>query len=134
VTAVLLFLDRSVGTRRIAGALRAAELNIETIADRYGAANAYIPDEQWIAEASLDGRLLLSADKRIRYRPRERSAICQHAARCLTFAAGDLTAQQMIDLFLHHLPGVRTVAEEAGPYVYHLTRDRLVRMTLDCSE
>jgi hypothetical protein len=39
----------------------------------------------------------------------------------------------MIDLFLHHLPRVRTLAEEAGPYVYHLTRDRLVKMTLDCS-
>jgi hypothetical protein len=133
VTAVLLFLDRSVGTRRIAGALRAAELDVETIADRYGAANTHIPDEQWIAEASRDRRLLLSADKRIRYRPRERAAICEHAARCLTFAAGDLTAAQMIDLFLHHLPRVRTVAAEAGPYVYHLTRDRLMKMTLDCS-
>jgi hypothetical protein len=133
VSAVLLFLDRSVGTRRIAGALRAADLDVETIADRYGAANTQIPDEQWIEEATRDARLLVSADKRIRYRPRERSAICQHAARCLTFAAGDLTAEQMIELFLHHLPRVRAVAEDAGPYVYHLTRDRLVRMALDCT-
>jgi PIN like domain len=133
VTALLLFLDRSVGTRRIARALRAADLDVETIADRYGAANTHVPDEQWIEDASRDGRLLLSADKRIRYRPRERAAICTHAARCLTFAAGDLTAQQMIDLFLRHLPRVRTIAEEPGPYVYHLTRDRLTRMALDCS-
>jgi len=133
VTPLLIFLDRSVGTRRIASALRAADLDIETIADRYGAANIHVPDEQWIAEASADGRLLLSADKRIRYRPRERLAICEHGARCLTFAAGDLTAEQMIDLFLHHLPRVRAVAEHAGPYVYHLTRDRMVKMTLDCS-
>ncbi len=84
-----LFLDRSIGTRRIAAALRAAELDVETIADRYGPANIHVPDEQWIAEASRDGRMLISADKRIRYRPRERQAVCVHAARCVTFAAGD---------------------------------------------
>ena len=133
MTPLLIFLDRSVGTRRIASALRVADLDVETIADRYGAANLYVPDEQWIAEASAAGRLLISADKRIRYRPRERVAICEHSARCLTFAAGDLTADQMIELFLRHLPQVQAVAAAAGPYVYHLTRDRLVRMSLDCS-
>jgi hypothetical protein len=133
VSAFQLFLDRSVGTRKIATALRAEQLDVETIADRYGPANTHVPDEQWIAEASRDGRLLLSADKRIRYRPRERLAICEHAARCITFAAGDLTAEQMIDLFLRHLPHVRLIARNPGPYVYHLTSDRLVQMTLDCS-
>jgi hypothetical protein len=130
---LLIFLDRSVGTRRIASALRAADLDVETIADRYGAANVSIPDEQWIAEASGAGRLLISADKRIRYRPRERAAICEHAARCLTFAAGDLTADQMIELFLRHLPHVRAVAAAVGPSVHHLTKDRPVKMSLDCS-
>jgi hypothetical protein len=128
-----LFLDRSVGTRRIAAALRAERLDVETIADRYGPANAHIRDEQWIAEASRDHRLLVSADKRIRYRPLERLAICTHAARCFTFAAGDLTAEQMAALFLHHLERLQVIARDSGPYVYHLTRDRVVQMTLDCS-
>ncbi len=39
----------------------------------------------------------------------------------------------MIELFLRHLPQVRIVAEEPGPYVYHLTRERVIRMQLDCS-
>jgi predicted nuclease of predicted toxin-antitoxin system len=128
-----LFLDRSIGTRRIAAALRAERLDVETIADRYGPASTHVRDEQWIAEASRDDRLLISADKRIRYRPQERAAICAHNARCVTFAAGDLTSEQMIALFLHHLPNVQLIASDPGPYVYHLTRDRLVRMQLDRS-
>jgi PIN like domain len=132
VTSLRLFLDRSIGTRRIAAALRARQLDVETIADRYGPANIRVPDEQWIAEASADRRVLVGADKRIRYRPSERAAICANSARCITFAAGDLTADQMIALFLDHLDTVRRIAEEPGPYVFHLTATRLVRMSLDC--
>lgn len=128
-----LFLDRSVGTRKVAAALRAQQLDVETIVDRYGPANALTRDERWIAEASEDGRLLVSADQRIRYRPLERMAICRHNARCVTFAAGNLTADEMIALFAQHLPGIARIADDPGPFVYHLTRDRLVKMALDCS-
>ena len=113
-----LFLDRSVGTRKIAAALRAQQLDVETIVDRYGVANLLTRDEQWIAEASRDGRLLTSADQRIRYRPLERMAICVHAARCVTFAAGNLTADEMITLFLRHLPHIARIAGSPGPFVY----------------
>ncbi|GAA3449063.1 hypothetical protein [Dactylosporangium matsuzakiense] len=50
-----LFLDRSVGTRKVAAALREQQLDVETIADRYGAANTLTRDEQWIADAGQDG-------------------------------------------------------------------------------
>jgi hypothetical protein len=91
-------------------------------------------DEQWIADASRDGRLLVGADKRIRYRPLERTAICLHAARCITFAAGDLTADQMINLFLGNLASIEAIAQSKGPFVYHLTRHRLLPVKLDCLE
>jgi hypothetical protein len=127
-----LFLDRSIGTLKIAAALREQRLDVETIADRYGAANPFTRDDQWIADASRDGRLLIGADQRIRYRPLERMAICLHAARCVTFAAGNLTADQMISLFLRHLSDIESIAEHKGPFVYHLTRQRLLRVKLDC--
>ena len=129
-----LFLDRSVGTRKIAAALRERQVDVETIVDRYGAANAHIRDEQWIAEATADGRLLVSADQRIRYRPLERMAICRHSARCVTFAAGNLTADEMILLFVRHLPSIVRIADDPGPFVYHLTQARLAKMALDCSD
>jgi hypothetical protein len=43
-----------------------------------------------------------------------------------------MTADVMIALFLRHLPQVVSVAADPGPFVYHLTRERLTKMTLDC--
>lgn len=73
-----LFLDRSVGTRMIATALREAGIDVETIVDRYGREQApRISDDRWIVEATAAGRLLLGADLRIRYRTIERLALCR---------------------------------------------------------
>ncbi|WP_433612283.1 hypothetical protein ACQP2P_00850 [Dactylosporangium sp. CA-139114] len=57
----------------------------------------------------------------------------RHNARCVTFAAGNLTADEMIALFVQRLPAIARIAEDPGPFVYHLTRDRLVKMALDAS-
>jgi hypothetical protein len=53
-----LFLDRSVGTRKIAAALHEAELDIETIVDRYGDEAPRVTDDRWITDATTAGRLL----------------------------------------------------------------------------
>lgn len=81
------FLDRSVGTKKIAIALRQLGVDVETIQDRYGDKSVKIPDTQWIEEATADGRVLIGADKRIRYQSLERLSICRHGARCFTFLA-----------------------------------------------
>lgn len=127
------FLDRSLGTKKIASALRGRSLDVETIQDRYGSAASTTADVRWIQDASRDGRVLIGADQRIRYNPLERRALCLSAARCFTFPRGDLTAVEMIDRLVRHLPEVgRISTEQPGPFVYHLTRDRVVAMTLDC--
>jgi hypothetical protein len=92
-----LFLDRSVGTRKIAAALREAGLDIETIVDHYGDEAPRVTDDRWINDATTAGRLLLGADLRIRYRTVERLALCRAAGRYLAYPSGNLTAQQMID-------------------------------------
>jgi PIN like domain len=130
----LLFLDRSVGTRRIAGALRAAGLDVETIVDRYGDEAPRVPDQRWITDATAAGRLLLGADLRIRYRTAERLALCRTKGRYVAYPSGNLTAQQMIDRFLSHLPQVCGISVAPGPFVYHLTERGLVRMRLDCTD
>ncbi|MFB9408538.1 hypothetical protein [Dactylosporangium matsuzakiense] len=38
----------------------------------------------------------------------------------------------MIALFVQRLTAIARIADDSGPFVYHLTRDRLVRMALDC--
>lgn len=128
------FLDRSIGTKVIGGALRELGVDVETIQDRYGDESPIVKDVRWIADASVDGRVLIGADQRIRYNPLERQAICRHAARCFTFPRGNLTAAQMIERLARHLPVIVDLAAIPGPFVCHLRPDSVTRMALDCSD
>jgi hypothetical protein len=128
------FLDRSVGTRMIAAALRELEIDVETIQDRYGQEASTVADVRWIEDATRDDRVLIGADQRIRYNPLERSALCQHAARCFTFPRGNLTATEMIARLTLHLPEIICLAAINGPCVFHLNSDRVTRMKLDCTD
>ncbi|HEX6686016.1 MAG TPA: hypothetical protein VF062_24780 [Candidatus Limnocylindrales bacterium] len=131
---IRIFLDRSIGTKSIAAALRSLALDVETIKDRYGEEASTVADVRWIEEATADGRVLISADQRIRYNPLERRAICRHAARCFTFPRGSLTAAEMIGRLETHVEEIARLAQQPGPYVYHLTEHRVVRMKLDCDD
>jgi hypothetical protein len=133
-TRLRVFLDRSIGTKKIADALRVIGVDVQTIQDRYGDKSNTVKDVRWIADATRDRRLLIGADQRIRYNPLERQALCVHAARCFTFPRGNLTAVQMINRISLHLPSIAQLAEEPGPYVYHLTSDAVVMMKLDCDD
>ena len=128
------FLDRSIGTKKIALALRELGVDVQTIQDRYGDASSTVKDVRWIADATQDGRILIGADQRIRYNPLERQTLCIHAARCFTFPRGNLTAAQMIDRIVLHLPSIAQLAEQPGPFVYHISADAVVRMNLDCDD
>lgn len=128
------FLDRSVGTKKIAFALRQLGVDVETIHDRYGDESFRIQDAQWIEEATSDGRVLIGADKRIRYKSLERLSICRHKARCFTFPRGDLRAEEMIRRIATHLAEMTQIAKRPGPYVVHLGHDRIVHMKLDCDD
>ena len=65
------FLDRSLG-RITASRLREAGYVVHLIADHYPDDASDIPDEDWIAEGCSNGWVLLTKDKRIRYRAEER--------------------------------------------------------------
>lgn len=130
-----LFLDRSVGTKRVAAGLRALGLTVQTIDDRYGTGAApSVDDPTWITEAARDGYVLLGADLRIRYRTAERWALCRASARYLAFPRGDLTAVQMVERVGQHRRSIDRVLDEPGPWVRHLMPAELRSMRLDCSD
>jgi hypothetical protein len=85
------FLDRSIGTKKIAAALRELDVDVQTIQDRY-------------------------------------------RARCFTFPRGDLAAAEMIRRLTVHLPTIRDLARQNGPYVFHLGATEVSAMRLDCGD
>jgi uncharacterized protein with PIN domain len=68
------FLDRSLGKKTASG-LREAGYVVHLVADHYPNDADEVPDEDWIAEGCSRGWILLTKDKRIRYRAAELEAL-----------------------------------------------------------
>jgi hypothetical protein len=134
--ALKLFLDRSVQGRRFIEAIRLLVEDVETINDRYGVKPAeQILDQQWIAEASVDGRILIGADLRIRRNLLERQAVCRHAARYVVFGNNNMPPKVMIELFTRHLPKIRLLTTEPGPWVRRIAQGGdMDKVALNCTD
>jgi hypothetical protein len=130
-----LFVDRSTQGKRFVRAVRSLVDDVETIDDRYGVQPAEkIPDVQWIADATADGRILIGADVRILRNPLERRAICRHAARYVMFANNNMPVRLMIELFTRELPKIQELTSTTGPWVQRISQHDMAPRALDCGD
>lgn len=90
-----------------------------------------MPDEEWIAEGTRSGFVLLAKDHRVATRPLEAQAIYVHDARVVTFARGELTALEMGDLCLRHEAAIHRLAQLQPPFVMALSETGLRRKRLN---
>lgn len=90
------FFDRSLG-KETANQLRALAWRIHLIADEYPNDAQQVEDEDWIAEGSRRHWVLLTKDKKIRYRGAELAAL--YGGRLFCLSNGNLTTTQMVDRF-----------------------------------
>ena len=67
-----LFLDESLDSDSVATALRAAGAHVERLTDHFAKGT---PDEVWLERAGRESWIVLTRDKRIRYRKLERIAL-----------------------------------------------------------
>jgi hypothetical protein len=120
------FLDRSLG-RITASRLREAGYVVHLIADRYPDDASNVPDEEWIAEGCSNGWILLTKDKRIRYRAAELEALQEGHLFCLV--SGNVDINGMTRAFLEALPKIERVARQEPVGFWHVYRDgKITRM------
>ncbi|MFE4468680.1 hypothetical protein ACFRFH_07665 [Leifsonia sp. NPDC056824] len=125
-------LDRSLGQRKLLARLREAGWEATTLADQFGDSRAQrMLDEEWIAEGTRLGFVLLAKDHRIATVPLEASCIYLNDARVVTFARGDLTAEQMGDICLAHEKAIHRLATVQGPFVFSVSANGLRRKRLN---
>ena len=91
------FFDRSLG-KASANRLRDRGWIIHLIADFYPDDASDVADEQWIAEGCSRGWMLLTKDKKIRYRARELGALETGHLFCLV--SGNLGLDDMAQRFV----------------------------------
>jgi hypothetical protein len=121
-----LFLDRSLGRILVARGLRAAGIEIITLAEHYGVpADEQVSDVEWLLECGLHRWAALKADANIRRRAGpERRALVQARVQAFVVNA-QLTAQQKVERILANLPAIAHACTKPGPFVYRIHPDRL---------
>ena len=115
---IVLFLDESLDSHSIAQALTGAGAVVERL-------TAHLPkgskDEVWLSLAGKNGWVVLTRDKRIRYRRLERLALELAAVRAFVFTGGNITIKDTGEILAGAVPRILRICErQAGPFVYHV--------------
>lgn len=122
-----LFIDRSLGKRFIADALRAAGADVRVHDDHFP---VDAKDEEWLVEAGKHGWIVLTKDRRIRRRPLELTALRKSGVRAFVLSAGNLSGTEMAEVFVKALPKLRRFAlKNAAPFVATITEKGAITKT-----
>jgi hypothetical protein len=126
-----LFLDRSLGRIQVPSLLRAAGLNLRTLAEVYGVpADEDVSDIVWLGRAGREGWPVLMKDERIRYRPGERDAVLASGVQAFCLVNGNLRAAAMAELFIGSVDDIAAACQTPGPFLYSVSRVGLRRIEL----
>jgi len=117
---LVLFIDRSLGKQIIASALRNAGYRVE-VHDDYFPPDA--PDSLWLSDVSRRGWVVLTKDKKIRYRASELAAVSATRARVFTLTAGSIQAREMADIFILAMTKIQAfVTGNSPPHIVTISR------------
>jgi hypothetical protein len=119
------FLDESLDGASVVAALRDAGAIIERLTDHFPRGT---PDEVWLTRAGQRGWIVLTRDKRIRYRQLERLALQAAKVRAFVFTGGNVTVKDTAAILVKALPRMSKMARtDAGPFICHLGRSGMPR-------
>ena len=120
------FLDRSLGKKRIATALRQAGAIVH-VHDDYFPPDA--KDEDWLTQVGQNGWVVLTKDHRIRYRHVERLALMKAGVAAFILTSGDLQGEEMARIFVKALPRIsRFLKNHQKPFIAKITKDGSVSL------
>lgn len=122
-----LFLDESLDSLSVVTALRDAGATVERHTEHFARG---VADDVWLTEAGKNGWIVLTRDKRIRYRQLERLALQAAKVRAFVFTGGNVTARDTGEILARALKRIRRISSSnPGPFIFHIGRSgKPVRM------
>jgi hypothetical protein len=117
------FLDRSLGKNTAQG-LRDGGHAVHLITDFYDDDAKDVPDEVWIADGCSRGWILLTKDKRIRYRARELAAL---NGQLFCLVSGNASIAAMTTSFLAAMPRIARSVEHDAAGFWHVYADGSIK-------
>lgn len=113
------FIDRSLGRRHLADALRGLGYVVHTLSSVYGEqAGQQVADEEWLRDAGVAGWIVLMKDDAIRRRPAERDALTDAGVRAFCLTNAQLRAAEQTERFISNRHRIVQQARKPGPYIY----------------
>jgi hypothetical protein len=123
---VRFFIDRSLGAEIFATALREGGCVVLVHDDHFPADT---PDPVWLAEAGRNGWVVVTKDKRIRFRPIEKAAFRAAGVRVFVFAQGSRRVPDLAKVFVDALPRIhRFIQNTNGPFIASVSMKGDIRL------
>jgi len=117
---IVFFVDRALG-RKVAQTLRSAGEIVEVHDDHF-AQNTL--DVEWVPIIASRGWVVLTKDRRLKYRRLELLAISRSGLRLFTLTSGNMTADEMGRAFVGARGRMATLARtEPAPFIGKVYRD-----------
>ncbi len=123
-----LFLDESLDATVVVDALRAAGATVERLTDRFAKGTE---DRIWLEWAGANRRVVLTRDKRIRYRRLELLALQAARVRAFVFTGGNVGMKDTGTILVDALARIERIArKDLGSFIYHIGKSgRPIRMS-----
>lgn len=118
---LVIYLDENhCNNKYILSVLKSAGIQVERHLDHFARGT---PDEEWLPLVGMNGWVVLTTDKRIRYRSNERQAVIDHDIRMFYFSKNDMSGQQMGDALKKALPEIQKLySTQPPPFFAAITR------------
>lgn len=130
--ALVFFLDRSLGKKVIAEALRAAGADVRIHDDIF---NQDAQDVEWLPEVGRKEWVVLTKDSHIRHRFVERMALISSGVRAFILVSGNLSGPEMAEIFVKALPRIRRFAiRHSPPFIAKILKDSSIEMWISESK
>lgn len=117
---IVFFIDRSLGRKAVADALRQAGATVEVHDD-------HLPqdakDEEWLRYVGARNWTVLTQDDRIRFHYHERTALLQAKVCAFVLTAKGLRGEENAAIIVSALPTIqRMLSKQPGPFIARISR------------
>jgi PIN like domain len=109
--------------------LRAAGLELTTMAEHYGEARSQrVADTEWIKLTAERGWIGFHKDAQIRRNEVERIAVIDSGARMFCVPRADLSAADLAARFTSNIRAIAAAAAAEGPFIYSVQAGKIARL------
>ncbi len=128
-THVTFFIDRCLGSKRLATALRQAGITVEVHADHFAPDAA---DVDWLPQVGELGWVVLTKDANIARRTIEKMAVARAGIRLFTLTSQNLASADMIKILIQAIAPMQTfIRKYPAPFIAKIHRDSRIEMWRD---